>query len=86
MNDVSRTPHIQSRRKYEILPHMAKLAESLSKFVRLKLTGEIVEVADFYCSDIIVNYKGKELPLAHHEVSWLTREEAAALAERRISG
>jgi hypothetical protein len=63
---------------------MAKLAQPFSKFVRLKLTGEIVEVVGFFCSDIIVTYKGKELPMAHYEVSWLTHEEAAAA--KRSSG
>lgn len=58
---------------------------AFGKFVRLNLTGEIVEVLDCNSTEIIINFKGKKLTMAHHQVSWVTPEEAA-LAAKRISG
>jgi hypothetical protein len=84
--DVSRTPHIQTQRKYEILADMGKNTEASDKFVRVKLTGEIVEVVGFDSADIMINYRGKTLTMGPHEISRISPEEAAALAEKRNSG
>jgi hypothetical protein len=59
--------------------------QAFGKFVRLNLTGEIVEVFDCNSSEIIINFKGQKLAMAHHQVSLVTPEEAA-LAAKRISG
>jgi hypothetical protein len=55
---------------------------SFGKFVRLNLTGEIVEVSDCNSTEIMVNFKGKKLAMHHYEVSWVTPQEATAAAER----
>lgn len=68
---------------------MTKLSEAVgkavSKFVRLNLTGEIVEVVGFDSTEIMINYRGQNLTMAHYEVSRITPEEAAAAAANRIS-
>jgi hypothetical protein len=55
------------------------------KFIRLNLTGEIVEVVGFNSTDITINFKGKILTMEHYEVSRITHEEEL-VAARRISG
>ena len=64
---------------------MVKQSEYFGKFVRLKLTNEIVEVVGFDSSDVVINYKGRNLTMAHYEVSRITHEEAAAAAAKCIS-
>ena len=83
---ASRTPHIQTQGKYEILHEMSKLAETYGKFVRLKLTGEIVEVVGLDSGDIMINYRGQTLTMGPHEISRISPEEAAMLGEKRNSG
>jgi hypothetical protein len=56
---------------------VAKHSEQFGKFVRLNLTGEIVEVVGFDSTDIMINYRGRNLTMAHHEISHLAPEEAA---------
>jgi hypothetical protein len=56
------------------------------KFVRLKLTGEIVEVMGFDSDNIMINYRGQTLTMRQHEVSCLSPEEAAKLGEKGSSG
>ena len=56
--------------------------QSFGKFVRLNLTGELVEVLECNSTEIIINFKGKKLTMAHHQVSWATPEEAAVAAKR----
>jgi hypothetical protein len=41
---------------------VAKNTEAFEKFVRLKLTGEIVEVVGFDSGDIMITTGGKPLP------------------------
>jgi hypothetical protein len=65
---------------------VAKNPEAFEKFVRLKLTGEIVEVLGFDSSDIMINYRGKTLTMGPHEVSRISPEEVAALGEKRPPG
>jgi hypothetical protein len=84
--DDSITPHIQTHRKYEILPDMANGTEAFDKFVRLKLTGEIVEVVGFDSGDIMINYRGQTLTMCPSEISHISPEEAARLGEKRSSG
>jgi hypothetical protein len=61
---------------------MAKYSDEFDKFVRLKLTGEIVEVLSSDAKEITINFRGQNLTLHHHEVSRLTPEEAAEAAKR----
>ena len=65
---------------------MAKYLEAFGRFVRLNLIGEIVQVVSFDSTDIMINYKGKILTMAHHEVSRITPEEEASAEAKRISG
>jgi hypothetical protein len=79
MNDISRIPHIQNT---VIAGHsfvVAKQEESFGKFVRLKLTGEIVEVVCFDSDAITINFKGHSLVMKHHEVCHLRPDEIKAL-------
>jgi hypothetical protein len=55
--------------------------QAFGKFVRLNLTDEVVEVFDCNSTEIIINFKGKKLTMAHHQVSWVTPEEAARAAK-----
>jgi hypothetical protein len=64
---------------------MIQHPKAFGKFVRLNLTGEVVEVLDCNSTEIIINFKGKKLTMAHYQVSWATPEEAA-IAARHISG
>jgi hypothetical protein len=57
---------------------MAKHEESFGKFVRLKLTGEIVEVVCFDYAEITITFKGHNLVMKHHEVSRLVPDEIKA--------
>lgn len=61
---------------------MAKHPDTFGKFVRLNLIGEIVEVVSFDSSEIMINFKGRNLTMEHYEVSRLTPEEEAAAAQR----
>jgi|HubBroStandDraft_2_1064218.scaffolds.fasta_scaffold2046915_1 hypothetical protein len=65
---------------------MAKNTEAFEKFVRLNLTGEIVEVVGFDSGDIMINYRGQTLSMGPHEISRISPEEAAALAGKRTPG
>jgi hypothetical protein len=67
--------------KYEILANVVKKFASFGKFVRLNLTGQIVEVLDCNLIEIIVNFEGKKLTMTHSDISWATPQEAAAAAE-----
>ena len=58
---------------------MAKKTETFDKFVRLKLTGEIVEVVCFDSAAITINFKGNSLVMKHHEVCRLRPDEMKAL-------
>jgi hypothetical protein len=64
---------------------MAKRQKEFGKFVRLILTGEVVEVLNADSTEIEIDYRGKILTMAHYEVSPIPPEEAAAI-EKRISG
>ena len=55
--------------------------EAFGKFVRLKLTGDIVEVVSFDSTDITIKFKGQNLTMEHYEVSRIAPEEAAAMAK-----
>jgi hypothetical protein len=57
---------------------MEKPAEKYGKFVRLKLTGEIVEVVCFDSAEITINFKGNSLVMKHHEVCRLRPDEMKA--------
>jgi hypothetical protein len=65
--------------------YVAKHFEAFGKYVRLILTGEIVEVLNSDSTEIMINYRGKHLTIDQYDVSRLTSEEAAAIA-KRISG
>jgi len=60
---------------------MAKELEEFDKFVRLNVTGKIVEVLGHNSTEIVINYKGTNLILKHYEVSTIAPEEAVAAAE-----
>ena len=53
-------------------------SENPGKFVRLKLTGQIVEVNEYDAKDVTINYKGTELTLRRNEISRITAEEELA--------
>lgn len=67
-----------------ILAAMAKQIES-DRFVRLKLTGEIVEVVGIDSGDVMINFRGQTLFMAPHQVSCISPEEAATLGEKPSS-
>lgn len=64
---------------------MEKLAETYGRFVRLKLTGEIVEVVGFDSGEIMINFRGMTLTMCPYEISRISPEEAAMLGEKRSS-
>jgi hypothetical protein len=64
---------------------VAKQSEQFGKFVRLKLTSEIVEVVGCDSSEIMINYKGRTLTMSHYEVSKVTPEEGVTAAKKSIS-
>lgn len=72
------------RARYEY-HNMIKHPQAFGKFVRLNLTGEVVEVLECNSTEIIISFKGKKLTMAHHQVSRAAPEEAA-VAAKRISG
>ena len=45
-------------------------------FVRLNLTGEIVEVVGSESADITIKYRGEYVTLCQHEVSAISSTEA----------
>jgi len=57
---------------------------SLGKFVRLKLTDEIVEVVTSDSDSITVNFKGQHIILRHTEVYRLSPEEQS-IHEQRLN-
>jgi hypothetical protein len=57
---------------------VAKYDETFGKFVRLKLTGEIVEVVCFDSAEITITFKGHNLVMKHNEVSRLRPDEMRA--------
>jgi hypothetical protein len=57
---------------------MPTQSDGYGKFVRLNLSGEIVEVVDFDLTEITINFRGKNLTLKHYDVSCLTPQEAEA--------
>ena len=69
-----------------MLADVIKNTEAFDKFVRLELTGEIVEVVGFDSGDIMINYRGKTLTMCPSEISRISPEEAAMLGEKRTSG
>ncbi len=66
-----------------MLSDVAKESDAFGKFVRLNLTGEIVDVVSFDSTEITVNFRGRSLVMAHYEVSRVTPEEAAAAKHNR---
>jgi hypothetical protein len=64
---------------------MTKNTEASDKFVRLRLTGEIVEVVGFDSGDIMINYRGQTLTMCPYEISRISPEEAAMPGEKRTS-
>lgn len=64
--------------QYEILSDVALESDAFGKFVRINLTGEIVEVVSFDLTEITISFKGRNLIMNHYEVSRITPEEAAA--------
>ena len=65
---------------------MGKQSGTFGKFVRLNVIGEIVEVVDCDLTEITINFKGRNFRMDHEEVSHITPEEEAMLAQRRTSG
>ena len=56
--------------------------KAFDKFVRLNLTGQIVEVVHVGPYDITIKFDGKDLTMEHHEVSRIAPEEAMAVTKR----
>ena len=54
---------------------MVESSGTFDKFVRLNLTGEIVEVVKLDSIGITINYRGKHLTMNCNEVSCVTLEE-----------
>ena len=54
---------------------MVESSGTFDKFVRLNLTGEIVEVVKLDSIGITINYRGKHLTRNCNEVSCVTLEE-----------
>ena len=65
---------------------MAKNTEPFGRFVRLRLTGEIVEVVGFDSGEIMINYRGQTLTMGQHEITRISPEEAATRGEKGRSG
>jgi hypothetical protein len=56
--------------------------EFLRRYVRLNLTGEVVEVESSNSSDVSVRYGGLTLTFPWHEVKLVSPEEAAASKQK----
>jgi hypothetical protein len=54
---------------------MAKSSGTFDQFVRLNLTGEIVEVVTLDSTEITISYRGRNVVMKHHEVTHITPEE-----------
>jgi hypothetical protein len=55
------------------------------RFVRLNVTGEIVEVVGQSSLDLTIKYLGERATLHYHEITQLTLEEEASQLQRRKS-
>jgi hypothetical protein len=56
---------------------VVKESENFGKFVRLNLTGEIVEVVNYTKSEITIRFKGKDLVMSHGDISRIAADEAS---------
>jgi hypothetical protein len=61
--------------KYEPTKKEANEPPSLGRFVRLKLTDEIVEVKQWASNSLTIEFKGQSITLRHDEVRHLPPEE-----------
>jgi hypothetical protein len=75
---VSRTPHLNARRRMIFYLNMRKHSEPLGKFVRLNQTGKIVDRLVSDTTDITVNREGKPPTMAYYEASRISVEKGAA--------
>lgn len=65
-------------------PKKEEAAESqpLEKFVRLKLTNEIVEVKQWASNKVTIMFKGQPITLRHDEVYHLPQSEQQVHSQR----
>ncbi len=72
-------------------PERSLEPEILGKYVRLNLTGEIVEVESCDPFQVWINYRGQKLEMRRHEITRLTadqqiKHEDSLVRQRPASG
>ena len=59
-------------------PERSPEPEIVGKYVRLNLTGEIVEVDSYHPFRVWINYRGQKLEMKRHEITRLTADQQIA--------